>query len=171
MKASEDALLNEAKASAVANDAIIPRRPHRGGGREGVYFTLSELTYSATATAHSIQNVPTAEAVKNLESLVLNVLDPIREKWQSPIYITSGYRCPALNRKVGGVEGSYHTRGMAADITAKSVFYNTALYTEIRILHREGLIPLTECYMERQGLYIHVAYDPAAPSDNPFFTK
>ena len=30
MKASEDALLNEAKASAVANDAIIPRRPHRG---------------------------------------------------------------------------------------------------------------------------------------------
>ena len=38
MKASEDALLNEAKASAVANDAIIPRRPHRGGGWEGVYF-------------------------------------------------------------------------------------------------------------------------------------
>ena len=36
MKASEDALLNEAKASAVANDAIIPRRPHRGGGLEGV---------------------------------------------------------------------------------------------------------------------------------------
>jgi hypothetical protein len=60
---------------------------------------------------------------------------------------------------------------MAADITAKSVFYNTALYTEIRILHAKGLIPLTECYMERQGLYIHVAYDPAAPSDNPFFTK
>ena len=145
--------------------------PYGGTKRGASYFTLSELTYSSTATAHSIQNVPTAEAVKNLESLVLNVLEPIREKWQSPIYITSGYRCPALNRKVGGVEGSYHTRGMAADITAKSVFYNTALYTEIRILHREGLIPLTECYMERQGLYIHVAYDPAAPSDNPFFCK
>ena len=145
--------------------------PYGGTKRGASYFTLSELTYSSTATAHSIQNVPTAEAVKNLESLVLNVLEPIREKWQSPSYITSGYRCPALNRKVGGVEGSYHTRGMAADITAKSVFYNTALYTEIRILHREGLIPLTECYMERQGLYIHVAYDPAAPSDNPFFCK
>ena len=103
--------------------------------------------------------------------LITKVLDPIRERWQSPIYITSGYRCPALNRKVGGVENSYHTRGMAADITAKSVFYNTALYTEIRILHAKGLIPLTECYLERQGLYIHVAYDPAAPSDNPFFCK
>ena len=135
------------------------------------YFKIDELTHSLTAKAHSIPNVPTAEAEANLARLATKVLDPIRERWQSPIYINSGYRCPLLNRKVGGVENSYHTRGMAADITAKSVFYNTALYTEIRILHAKGLIPITECYMERQGLYIHVAYDPAAPSDNPFFCK
>ena len=135
------------------------------------YFTIPELTHSLRAQACGIDNTPTAEAVPLMVELITKVLDPIRERWQSPIYITSGYRCPALNRKVGGVENSYHTRGMAADITAKSVFYNTALYTEIRILHDKGLIPLTECYMERQGLYIHVAYDPAAPSDNPFFTK
>ena len=145
--------------------------PHRGGGWEGVFFSLKELTHSLTAQAHSIPNVPTAEAEKNLVRLATEVLDPLREAWQSPIYITSGYRSPELNRKVGGTKTSYHLRGMAADITAKSVFYNTALYTEIRILHAKGLIPLTECYMERQGLYIHVAYDPAAPSDNPFFTK
>ena len=135
------------------------------------HFTLKELTHSDTAVSLGIDNTPTAAAVPLMVELIDRVLDPIRERWQSPIYITSGYRCPALNRKVGGVEGSYHTRGMAADITAKSVFYNTALYTEIRIMHREGLIPLTECYMDRQGLYIHVAYDPAAPSDNPFFCK
>ena len=135
------------------------------------YFKIEELTHSITADTHGIDNTPTAEAVPLMVELIDRVLDPIREKWQSPIYITSGYRCPALNRKVGGVENSYHTRGMAADITAKSVFYNTALYSEIRIMHAKGLIPLTECYMERQGLYIHVAYDPAAPSENPFFTK
>ena len=135
------------------------------------HFTIPELIHSLRAQACGIDNTPTAEAVPLMVELIDRVLDPIRERWQSPIYITSGYRCPALNRKVGGVANSYHTRGMAADITTKSVFYNTALYTEIRILHREGLIPLTECYMERQGLYIHVAYDPAAPSDNPFFTK
>ena len=157
----------------VNNTTAMPATPpHRGGGREGVsYFTIPELTHSLRAQACGIDNAPTAEAVPLMVELIDRVLDPIREKWQSPIYITSGYRCPALNRKVGGVEGSYHTRGMAADITAKSVFYNTALYTEIRILHAKGLTPLTECYMERQGLYIHVAYDPAAPSENPFFTK
>ena len=132
------------------------------------YFKIEELTHSLTAKAHSIANVPTAEALKNLEQLVCNVLDPIRERWQSPIYINSGYRCPVLNRKVGGVENSYHVRGMAADITAKSVFYNTALYTEIRIMHAKGLIPLTECYLERQGFYIHVAYDPDNINPQPF---
>ena len=135
------------------------------------YFTLSELTHSDTAVSLGISNIPTAAAVPLMVELIDRVLDPIREKWQSPIYITSGYRCPALNKKVGGVENSYHTRGMAADITAKSVFYNTALYTEIRILHAKGLIPLTECYMERQGLYIHVAYDPSNVKPQPFFTK
>lgn len=132
------------------------------------YFKIEELTHSLTAKAHSIANVPTAEAEKNLEILVDCVLDRIRERWQSPIYINSGYRCPALNRKVGGVENSYHVRGMAADITAKSVFYNTALYTEIRIMHAKGLIPLTECYLERQGFYIHVAYDPDNINPQPF---
>ena len=135
------------------------------------YFSLGEFSHSDTAVSLGIDNTIPKECVAKIEHLVHCVLDPIRERWQSPIYITRGYRCPLLNKKVGGVENSYHTRGMAADITAKSVFYNTALYTEIRILHAKGLIPLTECYMERQGLYIHVAYDPASPSENPFFTK
>ena len=135
------------------------------------YFKIDELTHSLTAKAHSIPNVLTAEAEANLARLATEVLDPVRERWQSPIYITSGYRSPELNRKVGGTKTSYHLRGMAADITAKSVFYNTALYTEIRILHAKGLIPLTECYLERQGLYIHVAYDPENINPQPFFTK
>ena len=132
------------------------------------YFKKEELIKSATATALGIDNTPTKEQAENLERLVHHVLDPLREAWQSPIYITSGYRSPELNRKVGGTKTSYHLRGMAADITAKSVFYNTALYTELRILHAGGLIPLTECYLERQGLYIHVAFDPENINPQPF---
>ena len=135
------------------------------------YFKIEELTHSQTAKAHSIANVPTAEALKNLEQFVCKVLDPLRERWGVPIYVNSGYRCPALNRKVGGVPNSYHLRGMAADITSRCPFHNAALFTEIRIMHDKGLLPLTECYMHRQGLYIHVAYDPAEPSEKPFFTK
>ena len=150
----------------------MPEAPSLTGRAGWVsYFTIPELTHSLRAQACGIDNTPPASAVPLMVELITKVLDPIREKWQSPIYITSGYRCPMLNRKVGGVENSYHTRGMAADITAKSVFYNTALYTEIRILHDNGLIPLTECYMERQGLYIHVAYDPSNVKPQPFITK
>ena len=136
------------------------------------YFTILELEHTSQPEFKGgILNVALGQERKNLVTLVEQVLDPLREHWGSPIYVTSGYRCPLLNKKVGGVATSYHLRGMAADITAKSVFYNTALYTEIRILHQQGLLPLTECYMERQGLYIHVAYDPASPSEKPFFTK
>lgn len=132
------------------------------------YFKLEELTYSQTAKAHSIANVPTAEAVKNLTRLVDEVLDPLRERWGVPIRVTSGYRSVTLNRKVGGSSTSYHLRGMAADITSRCVFHNVALYTELRIMHRAGLLPLTECYLERQGFYIHVAYDPDNINPQPF---
>ena len=136
------------------------------------YFSLPELEYTSQPEFKGgILNVALGQERKNLVTLVEQVLDPIREHWGSPIYVTSGYRCPLLNKKVGGVANSYHLRGMAADITAKSVFYNTALYTEIRILHAQGLIPLTECYMERQGLYIHLAYDPENINSKPFFCK
>ena len=157
----------------VNNTTAMPATPpHRGGGRKGVsYFTIPELVQSITADACGIDNTPTAEAVPLIVELITKVLDPLRERWGAPIYVNSGYRCPALNRKVGGVLNSYHIRGMAADINARCPFHNTALYTEIRIMHREGLLPLTECYMSPQGTYIHVAYDPANVKPNPFLDR
>lgn len=57
-----------------------------------------------------------AEVEANIEALVANVLDPVREAYGKPIYVNSGYRCEAHNRKVGGVSKSQHMRGEAADI-------------------------------------------------------
>ena len=132
------------------------------------YFKLTELTHSLTAKAHGIDNTPTAEAVPLMVELIDKVLDPVRERWGVPIYVNSGYRCPELNKLVGGAPGSYHLRGMAADITSRFPFHNAALFAEIRIMHQQGLLPLTECYMQKQGLYIHVAYDPSNVRENPF---
>ena len=135
------------------------------------YFTLTELTHSVTAKAHSIDNTPMAGAVPLMVELIDKVLDPIRERWGVPIYVNSGYRSPELNKLVGGAKTSYHLRGMAADITSRCPFHNAALFTEIRIMHQQGLLPLTECYMQKQGLYIHVAYDPSNVRENPFINK
>lgn len=131
------------------------------------YFKIQELVRSQTATAHSIQNVPTAEAVKNLESLVLNVLDPLREAWGGPIIITSGYRCEELNARVGGAKYSYHRLGMAADIRPGNGKLE-GLYDLILQLFMNGLIGLTECYIDRKRGYIHLAFDSSGFNVWPF---
>ena len=57
-----------------------------------------------------------SEVQANIEALVNNVLDPVREVYGKPIYVNSGFRCEKHNRKVGGVPNSQHMRGEAADI-------------------------------------------------------
>lgn len=57
-----------------------------------------------------------AEVRQNIEALVANVLDPLREAYGKPIYVNSGHRCEAYNRNVGGVPRSQHIVGEAADI-------------------------------------------------------
>ncbi|MFN8614850.1 MAG: D-Ala-D-Ala carboxypeptidase family metallohydrolase [Vampirovibrionales bacterium] len=49
--------------------------------------------------------------------LLAQRLQALRDVWQRPITITSGYRSPQQNQRVGGHPLSYHLRGMAADIT------------------------------------------------------
>ena len=61
-----------------------------------------------------------AEARQNIEALVDNVLDLVREAYGKPIYVNSGYRCEKHNKAVGGVPRSQHLVGQAADISVKS---------------------------------------------------
>ncbi len=79
------------------------------------YFSIDELCASDTAKARKIKNAPDVSVIARLEELINDVLDPIREQWGSGICITSGYRCPALNRAVCGSPTSAHLLGYAAD--------------------------------------------------------
>ncbi len=80
------------------------------------HFTLEEMLESETAEARHISNVANEEAISNLKALCLNVLEPLREAYGKPIDINSGYRCPALNRAVGGSRTSQHLKGQACDL-------------------------------------------------------
>ena len=80
------------------------------------HFSLDEFTFSATAKAMGIANSPGSSELANLRFLCREVLEPARKVIGEPIHITSGYRCLALNRAVGGVAQSYHVRGLAADL-------------------------------------------------------
>ncbi len=80
------------------------------------FFTLEELVKSSTAKRLKIDNTPKADIMKNLQYGVDMVLDPLRRIHRKPIIITSGFRCEKLNKAVGGVANSWHTKGNAADI-------------------------------------------------------
>ena len=79
-------------------------------------FTLDELLASKTAKQKGIINAPGVDEVCALCALVHNVLQPLRDAMQEPIKIGSGYRCAKLNKAVGGVGNSQHTKGEAADL-------------------------------------------------------
>ena len=84
-------------------------------------FRLSEFSRSDTAKRLGIVNeCSSVEQVLNLAHLCHMVLQPLHDRF-GPIRITSGYRCPELNRAVGGASNSQHLRGEAADIHLPSV--------------------------------------------------
>lgn len=122
------------------------------------YFTINELTKSATAARKGIDNTPDATVKKNLELLVENILDPLREAWDAPIIVSSGYRCPKLNRAVGGAKTSQHMLGQAADIHTVSdkPADNKKLFDLIRSLK----LPFDQLINEYNYNWVHVSFGP-----------
>jgi hypothetical protein len=107
----------------------------------GQFFTLEELT----KTSYPVGNRATSNVVvANLCHLVFYILDPLRLAMNEPVIITSGYRCPKLNRLVGGVPNSQHLTGCAADIMIKSEAHGKRMFATLR-----------EFYYVDQLLYEH----------------
>lgn len=62
----------------------------------------------------------------NIEAMVLSILDPVRDNFDAPIKVNSGYRCKKHNAEVGGAFQSQHLcqgDSAAADIAAESRGY------------------------------------------------
>ena len=120
------------------------------------YFIIEELTDSAVARQLHIDNTPDKMCIQNLQALVEHVLDPAREALGKPIRVNSGYRCPRLNKCVGGVDNSQHIKGEAADIDTGHPAENKRLF---EILLK---LPFDQLIWERgnkQGpAWIHVSY-------------
>lgn len=123
------------------------------------HFNLSEFFRSSTTAKNGIKNEPSfdekATIVRNINLLVDNVLDPVRDVVQAPILITSGYRSSQVNRLVDGVDNSQHMSGCAADFHVggftPSMMHQVFLYI-FNTLEFDQLI-----YYRRKNI-IHVSY-------------
>lgn len=84
------------------------------------HFHLSEFARSSTAARLGIDNTIPEALIPNIRNLCEQILEPLRAHIRSPVVISSGYRCKALNKAVGGVWNSQHMTGEAADIVSSS---------------------------------------------------
>jgi len=100
------------------------------------HFSLYELLRSEIAERQpfllEMQLSPSKEVVGNLQYLVDTTLQPIRERFQYSMRITSGYRCEDLNRAVGGSLSSQHAVGEAADVVISDGFLDDERTADLR---------------------------------------
>ena len=80
------------------------------------HISYKESVYSITATRRGINNIPDDEQLTNMELVAEEVFEPLREWVGGPIKINSFFRCPKLNKAIGGSSKSQHCEGRAIDI-------------------------------------------------------
>ncbi len=117
-------------------------------------FTLSELIRSDTAIRYKMYNMPkTEEVLDNMFYLITECLQPIRDYVKKPIIISSGYRCPELNSRIGGVSTSQHTKGQAADFIIQGLSVNQA----IELIKKSGI--KYDQLINEYDKWVHISYN------------
>ena len=119
--------------------------------KNGQFITTAEMLRSSTAEKLNIKNVPNDPIViENLEHTI-EQLDELRRLYGHPIIITSGYRCPELNKAVGGKSNSQHVKGQAADLK----YDPELLQFIINNYHYDQLIEETS----KRSKWIHISFN------------
>ena len=78
-------------------------------------FSLLELTKSQTAERKGIDNTPSIEHQENLKLLCTHILQPVRDRFERVVSVSSGYRSEELCIAIGSKTTSQHAKGQAAD--------------------------------------------------------
>lgn len=100
-------------------------------------LTLSEVIKSQTAIRMGIDNQPTKEALDNLKRVAEDIFQPCRDLIGGPLFVSSGYRSPALNAAIGGSRTSSHMKGEALDVDCD--FFGTGKNSDLFYHIRKNL--------------------------------
>lgn len=123
-------------------------------------LSLSEVLVSQTAKRLGISNNPTEEHLENLKDIAISVFQPIREHFNTAIYVSSGYRSLELNSALSGSsKTSAHMRGKALDLDAD--VYKGVTNAEIFYYIKENLVfdkLIWEAGNENEPDWVHVSF-------------
>lgn len=130
------------------------------------HFSLAEMC----KTSANLDNVPNEAQVENLKRLC-GWLEMLRSEWNKrydegndPIFINSGFRSEAVNKAVGGVKGSNHLSGCAADIRVAGIEQLVRYATILLDISDESQEDFDELLLERSpkgNYWLHFAVRPS----------
>ena len=130
------------------------------------HFSLAEMC----KTSANLDNVPNEAQVENLKRLC-GWLEMLRSEWNKrygegndPIIINSGFRSEAVNKAVGGVKGSNHLSGCAADIRVAGIEKLVRYATILLDISDESKEDFDELLLERSpkgNYWLHFAVRPS----------
>jgi hypothetical protein len=97
------------------------------------YINIKEAIKSKTAIKYNIDNTPNTEELLNMQNLGFRFFDPLREHFDTPIFVSSFFRSKKLNKKIKGAKNSDHITGQAIDIDqdGKSDLSNNEIFDYI----------------------------------------
>ena len=122
------------------------------------HISYKEGVYSNTAIRKGIDNTPNSEQKANMEKIAQNIFEPLRQWAGGPIKINSFFRCPELNKAIGGSSKSQHCKGQAIDIDDTfGVVSNADMYAWIKN-HLDFDQMIWEFGDDNNPNWVHVSY-------------
>lgn len=122
------------------------------------HFDLLEFTDSMKAHELEIKNIPNLLQISRMQALCDIILEPVREHFNNPVIITSGFRSPELNEAVGGKPDSQHLFGEAADIRVANTRNDDVWRFIVHHLNFDQCIAEKIRFDDGQAGWIHVSH-------------
>ena len=130
------------------------------------HISYKEGVYSNTATRRGIENTPDDEQLKCMETIAEEIFEPLRAYVGGPIKINSFFRCPELNKAIGGSGKSQHCKGQAIDIDDTfGRMTNAEMYHQIKE-HLDFDQMIWEFGDDDNPAWVHVSYVSAEENRN-----
>lgn len=123
------------------------------------HFTLDEMTQSQEALRKGLDNTPSQAVIENLKMTAYH-MEKVRELLGKPIFISSGYRSPAVNVAVGGSLKSHHCQGYAVDFKCNS------FGTPLDICRKIMASDLKYDQLIYEGTWVHISFAPSMRREN-----
>ena len=89
----------------------------------------------------------------NIDQRIIDMAETIRLALGVPVNVNSGCRCEKRNKACGGVKGSRHTKGLAADLSCS--LGSAKMFETVKRLKSEGKLPALD-YCIKYKTFIHI---------------